>query len=217
MCRPCTLRTRTPLAQDGRQMHTCRAESALDGHSGFDHAVIMSVQTKYRGQCGMRAPLHRCTALPPGSAHACSQPNLLNFSKSKTERSGTLERSLTFLFFFGGGSWDGRFSMEAKDGGGPEGGAGRGKAGKTPVAQGAEVRAHPLPRAAAPAQPRVHLPSLATHPFAPTRRARCRRRTWPPAMARATAAGSAHSCASAVAAAPVRASAAEVGGRTRAS
>ena len=81
-------------------MHTCRAESALDGHSGFAHAVIMSVQTKYRGQCGMRAPLHRCTALPPGSAHACSQPkfaDFLIFSKSKTERSGTLERSLTFL------------------------------------------------------------------------------------------------------------------------
>ena len=74
MCRPCTLRTRTPIAQDGRQVHTCRAESALDGHSGFDHAVIMSVQTKSRGQCGMRAPLHGCTALPPGSAHACSQP-----------------------------------------------------------------------------------------------------------------------------------------------
>ena len=79
MCRPCTLRTRTPLAQDGRQMHTCRAESALDGHSGFAHAVIMSVQTKYRGQCGMRAPLHRCTALPPGSAHACSQPKFADF------------------------------------------------------------------------------------------------------------------------------------------
>ena len=70
MCRPCTLCTRTPLAQDGRQVHTCRAESALDGNSGFDHAVMMSVQTKSRGQCGMRAPLHRCTALPPGSAHA---------------------------------------------------------------------------------------------------------------------------------------------------
>ena len=66
--------TRTPLAQDGRQVHTCRAESALDGHSGFAHAVIMSVQTQFCGQCGMRAPLHRCTALPPGSAHACSQP-----------------------------------------------------------------------------------------------------------------------------------------------
>ena len=64
----------TPLAQDGRQVHTCRAESALDGNSGFDHAVIMSVQTESRGQCGMRAPLHRCTALPPGPAHACSQP-----------------------------------------------------------------------------------------------------------------------------------------------
>ena len=74
MCRPCTLRTLTPLAQDGRQVHTCRAESALDGHSGFAHAVIMSVQTQFCGQCGMRAPLHRCTALPPGSAHACSQP-----------------------------------------------------------------------------------------------------------------------------------------------
>ena len=70
MCRPCTLRTRTPLAQDGRQVHTCRAESALDGHSGFDHAFMMSVQTQSCGQCGMRAPLHRCTALPPGSAHA---------------------------------------------------------------------------------------------------------------------------------------------------
>ena len=74
MCRPCTLRTRTPQAQDGRQVHICRAESALDGHSGFAHAVIMSVQTQFCGQCGMRAPLHRCTALPPGSAHACSQP-----------------------------------------------------------------------------------------------------------------------------------------------
>ena len=76
MCRPCTLCTRTPLAQDGRQVHTCRAESALDGHSGFDHAVMMSVQTKSRGQCGMRAPLHRCTALPPGSAHAAKRQNL---------------------------------------------------------------------------------------------------------------------------------------------
>ena len=74
MCRPCMLRTRTPLARDGRQVHICRAESALDGNSGFDHAVIMSVQTESRGQCGMRAPLHRCTALPPGPAHACSQP-----------------------------------------------------------------------------------------------------------------------------------------------
>ena len=59
MCRPCTLRTRTPQAQDGRQVHICRAESALDGHSGFVHAVIMSVQTQFCGQCGMRAPLRQ--------------------------------------------------------------------------------------------------------------------------------------------------------------
>ena len=84
MCRPCTLRTRTPLAQDGRQVHTCRAESALDGHSGFDHAFIMSVQTKYRGRCSMRAPLHRCTALPPGSAHASHSQNLLIFSSQNS-------------------------------------------------------------------------------------------------------------------------------------
>ena len=55
MCRPCTLRTRTPLAQDGRQVHTCRAESALDGHSGFDHAVIMLNQTQFNELCSMRA------------------------------------------------------------------------------------------------------------------------------------------------------------------
>ena len=99
MCRPCTLRTRTPLAQDGRQMHTCRAESALDGHSGFDHAVMMSVQTKSRGQCGMRAPLHRCTALPPGSAHACSQPKFgldPEFLSVKNAAFRTWPRSLTF-------------------------------------------------------------------------------------------------------------------------
>ena len=85
MCRPCTLRTRTPLAQDGRQVHTCRAESALDGHSGFDHAFIMSVQTKYRGRCGMRAPLHRCTALPPGSAHAAKGKICLSVKISRRE------------------------------------------------------------------------------------------------------------------------------------
>ena len=93
MCRPCTLRTRTPLAQDWRQVHTCRAESALGGHSGFDHAVIMSVQTKSRGQCGMRAPLHRCTALPPGSAHAakgkiCPSVKAPHFKKRKLRPSG---------------------------------------------------------------------------------------------------------------------------------
>ena len=76
MCRPCTLRTRTPLAEDGQQVHTYRAQSALDGHSGFDHAFIMSVQTKSRGQRGMRAPLHRRTALPPGSEHASHSQNL---------------------------------------------------------------------------------------------------------------------------------------------
>ena len=70
MCRPCTPHTRTPLTQDGRQVHTCRAESALDGHSGFAHAVMMSVQTQCCGQCGIHAPLHGCTALPPGSVHA---------------------------------------------------------------------------------------------------------------------------------------------------
>ena len=96
MCRPCTLCTRTPLAQDGRQVHTCRAESALDGNSGFDHAVMMSVQTKSRGQRGMRAPLHRRTALPPGSEHASHSQNL-DFPKSKTVRSRTHVRSLTFL------------------------------------------------------------------------------------------------------------------------
>ena len=85
MCRPCTLRTRTPLAQDGRQVHTCRAESALDGNSGFDHAVMMSVQTKSRGQCGMRAPLHRCTALPPGSAHAAKGKICLSVKISRRE------------------------------------------------------------------------------------------------------------------------------------
>ena len=51
-------------------------QSALDGHSGFDHAFIMSVQTKSRGQRGMRAPLHRRTALPPGSEHASHSQNL---------------------------------------------------------------------------------------------------------------------------------------------
>ena len=48
----------------------------------------------------MRAPLHGSTALPPGSAHACSTKswhNLDFFSKSNAERSPTLERSLTFL------------------------------------------------------------------------------------------------------------------------
>ena len=85
MCRPCTLCTRTPLAQDGRQVHTCRAESALDGNSGFDHAVMMSVQTKSRGQCGMRAPLHRCTALPPGSAHAAKGKICLSVKISRRE------------------------------------------------------------------------------------------------------------------------------------
>ena len=70
VCRPCTPHARTPLAQDGRQVHTCRAESALDGHSGFAHAVIMSVQTQSCGKCGIHAPLHGCTALPPGSVHA---------------------------------------------------------------------------------------------------------------------------------------------------
>ena len=85
MCRPCTLRTRTPLAQDGRQVHTCRAESALDGHSGFDHAFMMSVQTQSCGQCGMRAPLHRCTALPPGSAHAAKGKICLSVKISRRE------------------------------------------------------------------------------------------------------------------------------------
>ena len=42
------------LAQDGRQVHTCRAESALDGYSGFAHAVIMFVQTQSCGQCAPR-------------------------------------------------------------------------------------------------------------------------------------------------------------------
>ena len=95
MCRPCTLRTLTPLAQDGRQVHTCRAESALDRHSGFVHAVTTSVQTKSCGQCDMRAPLHRCTALPPGS----HSQNLLFFLSPKQcvrER-----RSLTFHDFHG--------------------------------------------------------------------------------------------------------------------
>ena len=46
--------TCTPLAQDGRQVHTCRAESALDGYSGFAHAVIMFVQTQSCGQCAPR-------------------------------------------------------------------------------------------------------------------------------------------------------------------
>ena len=84
------------LAEDGQQAHTYRAQSALDGHSGFDHAFIMSVQTKSRGQRGMRAPLHRRTALPPGSEHASHSQNL-DFPKSKTVRSRTHVRSLTFL------------------------------------------------------------------------------------------------------------------------
>ena len=95
MCRPCTLCTRTPLAQDGRQVHTCRAESALDGNSGFDHAVMMSVQTKSRGQCGMRAPLHRCTALPPGSAHAAKGKICLSVKISRRENISFLPDPVT--------------------------------------------------------------------------------------------------------------------------
>ena len=44
---------------------TCRAESAFDGRSSFDHAVIMFVQTRFLGLCGMRAPLHGCAVSPP--------------------------------------------------------------------------------------------------------------------------------------------------------
>ena len=32
----------------------------------------------------MRAPLHRCTALPPGSAHASHSQNLLIFSSQNS-------------------------------------------------------------------------------------------------------------------------------------
>ena len=85
MCRPCTPHTRTPLTQDGRQVHTCRAESALDGHSGFAHAVIMSVQTQSCGQCGIHAPLHGCTALPPGSVHAAQGKICLSVKISRRE------------------------------------------------------------------------------------------------------------------------------------
>ena len=95
MCCPCTLRTRTPLARDGRQVHICRAESALDGNSGFDHAVMMSVQTKSRGQCGMRAPLHRCTALPPGSAHAAKGKICLSVKISRRENISFLPDPVT--------------------------------------------------------------------------------------------------------------------------
>ena len=66
-------------------MHTCRAESALDGHSGFAHAVMMSVQTQCCGQCGIHAPLHGCTALPPGSVHAAKGKICLSVKISRRE------------------------------------------------------------------------------------------------------------------------------------
>ena len=61
--RACAVRARShtraaPMAPDGRQVPTCRAQSALDRHSSFDNAVILFVQTQFRGICSMRAPLH---------------------------------------------------------------------------------------------------------------------------------------------------------------
>ena len=99
--RPCTPHARTPQAQDGRQVHTCRAESALDGHSGFAHAVIMSVQTQCCGQCGMRAPLHGCTALPPGSVHAAKGKICSSVKISRRENISFLpDPSSWHLLFF---------------------------------------------------------------------------------------------------------------------
>ena len=59
-------RIRAPLAQDGRQVHTSRAESALDGYSGFDHAVIMSVSGTILRAMRHAPPATRLLAsLPP--------------------------------------------------------------------------------------------------------------------------------------------------------
>ena len=66
--RACSHTRAAPMAPDGRQVPTCRAQSALDRHSSFDNAVILFLQTQFRGICSMRAPLHGCTALPPSSS-----------------------------------------------------------------------------------------------------------------------------------------------------
>ena len=51
-------------------MHTSHSESTLDGHSIFEYAVIMFVQTQFCGLCSMRAPLHGCSLAGPAGGLA---------------------------------------------------------------------------------------------------------------------------------------------------
>ena len=50
-------------------MHSCGSESTLDGHSSFNHAAIMFVQTQFGGLCSVRAPLIGWTRAPRWSDH----------------------------------------------------------------------------------------------------------------------------------------------------
>ena len=90
MCRPSTPRTRTPRAQDGRQVHTCRAESALDGllASIMQSSCLFRQNPADNAACAPRyTAAQPCRPAPRMPAHSQNLAQSGIFSKSKTGRS----------------------------------------------------------------------------------------------------------------------------------